>query len=206
MARIRTIKPGWTDADRELVASHISDRAPDDAAGDILDALAADGRLADPQELERLRTERANLRQTLDATRQQLLAEANRLMRRPPHPPAAPDTAWWLRRLAECPVCSGPKRETAGMVCQACGKDWGPPAGGKPGFWLDDDGQWQPLSVTPPAALSATESADQPHPGTTERAPHSPTRAPRHPQTGRRTLRRAWAGRCAPGWPSWSRS
>ena len=26
-----------------------------------------------------------------------------------------------------CPTCSGPSRETVGMVCQTCGTDYGPP-------------------------------------------------------------------------------
>jgi hypothetical protein len=69
-------------------------------------------------EVRRLREER-------DQTRQQLRDEALRLMLRPAHPPVAADTAWWLRRLAECPWCAGPGRVTVGLVCQACGKDWG---------------------------------------------------------------------------------
>lgn len=28
---------------------------------------------------------------------------------------------------APCPTCSGPSRETVGMVCQTCGTDYGPP-------------------------------------------------------------------------------
>lgn len=31
-------------------------------------------------------------------------------------------------RQARCPTCSGPTRETVGMVCQTCGTDHGPPA------------------------------------------------------------------------------
>ena len=27
-----------------------------------------------------------------------------------------------------CPTCSGPSRETVGMVCQTCGTDYGPPS------------------------------------------------------------------------------
>lgn len=75
----------------------------------------------------------AELERALTDTRQQLRAEAKHIMRRPADPPTAPDTAWWLRRLAERPVCSGPSRRTTNMVCQSCGKDWGvsstPPAG-----------------------------------------------------------------------------
>lgn len=28
-------------------------------------------------------------------------------------------------RLADCPTCSGPIRETVGLVCQTCGTDYG---------------------------------------------------------------------------------
>src|SRR5690554_790199 len=53
----------WSEATRGMVASHISDRAPHDAAGDILAALADARLLADPQELERLRARVAELEQ-----------------------------------------------------------------------------------------------------------------------------------------------
>lgn len=43
----------------------------------------------------------AGLRQTLDATRQQLRDEAKRIMRHPAHPPVAADIAWQLRQIAE---------------------------------------------------------------------------------------------------------
>lgn len=35
---------------------------------------------------------------------------------------------------APCPTCSGPIRETVGMVCQTCGKDYGTP---EPATWRD---------------------------------------------------------------------
>lgn len=30
--------------------------------------------------------------------------------------------------MAGCPTCTGPTRETVGLVCQTCGRDYGDPA------------------------------------------------------------------------------
>jgi len=115
----------WSEATRELVAETLhADLCPEDpddgdacmcdiadhdrSAGVALDALAAAGLLADPQELERLRARVAELEQTLDTTRQQILDEAASITRDPAHPPVAADIAWQLRRIAE--------RETEGAA------------------------------------------------------------------------------------------
>lgn len=39
--------------------------------------------------------------------------------------PTMPKDAFRLETTAPCPTCSGPSRETVGMVCQTCGTDYG---------------------------------------------------------------------------------
>jgi hypothetical protein len=37
--------------------------------------------------------------------------------------------------MSGCPTCSGPSRETVGLVCQTCGTDYGTP---EPDAWISD--------------------------------------------------------------------
>lgn len=66
------------------------------------------------------------------------LTEALRLTVEYAQLPARPGWSWFdtlskyrpelnLARTGACPTCMGASRQTVGMVCQTCGRDYGPP-------------------------------------------------------------------------------
>lgn len=64
---------------------------------------------------------------------------------------------------APCPTCQGPVRETVGMVCQTCGRDYGAPP--LDGCELGAVVTWRPTFLPARVAVSTTGYAVQVSPG-----------------------------------------